>query len=284
MVNRVAIVGAGTMGAGIAQVFAQAGYPVTLIDIVAEQLGRAMDAIRWGTERLVAEGSIDEAQREALLGRISVAAELDAAHGSDLAIEAVVERYEAKRDVLGRLGEVVGRNAILASNTSSLSITRLGACTQDPARFVGMHFVNPVPVMALVEVIRGLATSDETHDAVMTLAARLGKTPLSVSDSPGFALNRLLIPMLNEAAYLLLEGTASAEDIDAVMKLGANHPMGPLALADLIGLDTCLAIMEVLHSQLGDDKYRPCPLLRQMVSAGRLGRKSGRGFHSYDVA
>ena len=282
--KQIAIVGAGTMGSGIAQVFAQSGFSVVLIDIVAEQLDRAMAKIERGTERLVATGSLSEDQRRALLGRISVAENLDAASGSNLAIEAVVERFEAKRDVLGQLDAVMGSDAILASNTSSISITRLGACTQDPSRFIGMHFVNPVPVMALVEVIRGLDTSDETHGTVMDLAARMGKTPVSISDSPGFALNRLLIPMLNEAMYLLLEGTASAEDIDAVMRLGANHPMGPLALADLIGLDTCLAIMEVLHSELGDDKYRPCPLLRQMVAAGRLGRKSGQGFYAYDAA
>ena len=280
-IQRVAIVGAGIMGSGIAQVFAHTGRHVTLIDISPDQLAHALESVRDRTARLVAKGTMAEEERHALLGRISLSESLGAAGDCELALEAVVERFEAKREVLRGLGEVVAEGAIVASNTSSISITRLASYTADPGRVVGMHFINPAPVMGLVEVIRGLETSDRAHSAVMDLARALGKTPVAVADVPGFVLNRLLIPMLNEAAYLLMEGVATAEDIDTVMHLGANHPMGPLALADLIGLDTCLSIMEVLHTELGDDKYRPCPLLRRMVDAGRLGRKTGRGFYRY---
>jgi len=270
------------MGSGIAQVFAQAGHDVTLIDIAPGQLERGLTAIATATQRQVAKGRLTEPEQQALLGRIRTHHELAAAASAQLAVEAVVERLEAKTQVLTALDALCPPETILATNTSSLSITQLAALTRRPERVIGMHFVNPAPVMALVEVIRGLATSDEVHRAICELVTSLGKTPVTVQDSPGFVLNRLLIPMLNEAAYLVMEGVARPEEVDAVMRLGANHPLGPLALADLVGLDTCLAIMEVLHRDLGEDKYRPCPLLRRMVSAGYLGRKAGRGFYRYE--
>ncbi len=280
-ITRVAVIGAGTMGSGIAQVFAVAGLSVTLVDLSDELLARGLDAIRHGTERAVAGGRLTPEARGAALDRISATTDPADAAQADLVLEAIVERLEDKAELLAELDRRAPAPTILASNTSSISITRLAAATGRPDRVIGMHFVNPAPVMALVEVIRGLATSEATVDAVVALVERLDKTPVRVGDSPGFALNRLLIPMINEAAFLLMEGVAARDDIDAVMRLGANHPMGPLALADLIGLDTCLAIMDVLHRELGDDKYRPCPLLRQMVAAGYLGRKAGRGFYTY---
>ncbi len=280
-IERVAVIGAGTMGSGIAQVFAVAGLDVTLVDVSDDLVARGLDGIRRGLERMAERGRLDAEARDAALGRTTATTDVGAAARADLVIEAIVERLEAKVDLLAELDRRAPAHTILASNTSSISITRLGAATGRPDRVIGMHFMNPAPVMALVEVIRGLATSDATTDAVVALVERLGKTPVRVDDSAGFALNRLLIPMINEAAFLLMEGVAAREDIDTVMRLGANHPMGPLALADLIGLDTCLAIMEVLHRELGDDKYRPCPLLRRMVAAGHVGRKSGRGFYSY---
>lgn len=280
-IERVAVVGAGIMGSGIAQVFAQAGHPVALIDIVPGQLTRAREAIERGTARLQEKGQLTEPQRSALLARIAMSASLDEARNAELVLEAIVEDAAAKAELFSALDRSAPPEAILASNTSSVSITRLAAATRRPDRVIGLHFINPAPVMKLVEVIRGLATSPETVDAVLALAREVGKTPVLVADSPGFVLNRLLIPMINEAAYLLMEGVASPEDVDTVMKLGANHPMGPLALADLIGLDTCLAIMEVLQRETGEDKYRPCPLLRRMVAAGRLGRKAGQGFYMY---
>jgi len=280
-IERVAVIGAGTMGSGIAQTFAVAGLAVTLVDVSDDLVARGIDGIRRGLARMVERGRLDAEARDAALGRIAATTEVGEAARADLVVEAIVERLDAKVDLLAELDRRAPAHTILASNTSSISITRLGAATGRPDRVIGMHFMNPAPVMALVEVIRGLATSDATTDAVVALVERLGKTPVRVDDSAGFALNRLLIPMINEAAFLLMEGVAARDDIDTVMRLGANHPMGPLALADLIGLDTCLAIMEVLHRELGDDKYRPCPLLRRMVAAGHVGRKSGRGFYSY---
>ena len=272
------------MGSGIAQVFAASGYSVTMIDIAPAQLQRGLATIESSTQRTVARGGLDQGDRRLLLSRITMSSELASAAEAALVIEAIVESCTAKQELLSELDLLAQPGALVASNTSSISISQLGARLSRPQRFIGMHFVNPVPVMPLVEVIRGLETSDETHATAVALVESLGKTPVSVGDSPGFALNRLLIPMLNEAAYLLMEGVASAEEIDAVMTLGARHPMGPLALTDLIGLDVCLSIMQVLHSELGEDKYRPCPLLRRMVSAGHLGRKVGRGFFIYDGA
>jgi 3-hydroxybutyryl-CoA dehydrogenase len=280
-IKHIAVIGAGTMGHGIAQVCATYGYRVTLIDIVPEQLERAMGAIRKSLEKLHAKGRLTDEQREAALTNIAVTTDLEAAAEADFVVEAVVERREVKRQIFARLDELTRPEVILASNTSSISITELGAATGRPERVVGMHFMNPVPLMRLVEVIRGLATSDETAAAVVALAEKLGKTPVEAQDYPGFISNRILCPMINEAIYALMEGVGTAEAIDTVMKLGMNHPMGPLELADLIGLDVILSIMEVLHEGLGDDKYRPCPLLRRMVAAGHLGRKTGRGFYSY---
>jgi 3-hydroxybutyryl-CoA dehydrogenase len=280
-IERVAIIGAGTMGSGIAQVFAQAGHRVIMIDVIAEQLSHGMAAIERSTARLVSRERLSAEDRKALLQRIKISASLQDANGVDLALEAVVENLDIKCELLRRLDTMLRPGAILASNTSSLSITRLAAATGHPERVVGIHFMNPAPVIPLVEIVRGLATDDATHQRAIDTVTGLGKTPITVNDSPGFALNRLLIPMINEAVFMLMERVASAQDIDAVAKMGANHPMGPLALADLIGLDVCLSIMEVLHLELGDDKYRPCPLLRNMVAAGRLGRKTGRGFFEY---
>ncbi len=280
-IERVAIIGAGTMGSGIAQVFAQAGHRVIMIDVIAEQLSRGMAAIERSTARLVSRERLSAEDRKGLLQRIKLSPSLQDANGVDLALEAVVENLDIKCELLRRLDTMLRPGAILASNTSSLSITRLAAATGHPERVVGIHFMNPAPVIPLVEIVRGLATDDATHQLAIDTVTGLDKTPITVNDSPGFALNRLLIPMINEAVFMLMERVASAEDIDAVAKLGANHPMGPLALADLIGLDVCLSIMEVLHLELGDDKYRPCPLLRNMVAAGRLGRKTGRGFFEY---
>ncbi|MFO7261421.1 MAG: 3-hydroxybutyryl-CoA dehydrogenase [bacterium] len=279
-VQRVTVVGAGTMGNGIAHVFAQHGYEVVLIDVAEDRLAAALDTIGKNLDRQIRKGVLPPEAREETLGRIRTATATDAAAGSGLIVEAVPEDPVLKGDVIRALDAVAG-DGILASNTSSISITKLAALTRHPDRFVGMHFMNPVPVMQLVEVIRGLQTSDETAATVIEVAKRLGKTPVEVRDSPGFVSNRVLMPMINEAIFCLMEGVAGPEEIDAVMKLGMNHPIGPLALADLIGLDTCLAILEVLHRDLGDDKYRPCPLLRQYVAAGWLGRKTGRGFYRY---
>jgi 3-hydroxybutyryl-CoA dehydrogenase len=281
-IEKVAVVGAGTMGNGIAQVFAQAELPTVLIDPFADALARARDTIGKNLARLVKKELLTARQSEAALGRISFVTSIDAARGVDLAVEAVPENLELKRDVLAKLDERIDDDGILATNTSSLSITVLAATTSRPESFVGMHFMNPVPVMKLVEVIRGHKTSDETCRAVCDIARRLGKVPVEATDYPGFVANRILAPMLNEAFYCVMEGVAAPEAIDEVMKLGMNHPMGPLALADFIGLDICLSILEVLHDGLGDPKYRPCPLLRRMVAAGDLGRKSGKGFYQYE--
>ena len=278
MSERICVVGAGQMGSGIAQVAAVAGYDVTLVDVSREQLDRARSGIERSLAKLVEKGSVEAEDAEAAVGRITPAT---AAVEADIAIEAATEDVALKERIFQALDEAAGAGAILASNTSSIPITRLAAVTSRPDRVVGMHFMNPVPLMPLVELIRGLDTSDETAASVRAAAERMGKTVAEAHDHPGFISNRILVPMINEAVYCLMEGVGDRDSIDTVMRLGMNHPMGPLRLADLIGLDTCLAIMEVLHHGLGDDKYRPCPLLRSYVQAGRLGRKSGRGFYDY---
>jgi 3-hydroxybutyryl-CoA dehydrogenase len=278
---KVGVVGAGTMGNGIAQVFAQAGHPVVLVDVARDQLARAEAAIAQSLARLEKKGKIAPEAARAARGRIEMREDLESLREARLVVEAIVETLEKKVELFATLDRIAPADAILASNTSSISITRLGAATRRAARVVGMHFMNPPPVMQLVEVIRGLETSDATAAAILDLCRAVGKTPVEARDSPGFVSNRILMPMLNEAFFCLEEGVASAEGIDEIMKLGMSHVIGPLALADLIGLDVCLAILEVLHRDLGDDKYRPCPLLRRMVAAGRLGRKSGRGFYAY---
>jgi 3-hydroxybutyryl-CoA dehydrogenase len=277
-IGSITIVGAGQMGSGIAQVAAVAGHDVTIVDVAPGQLERAVVTIQESLTKLVDRGKLDPGAAKDALPRIRTSAH---AVDADLLIEAATENVELKLRIFKELDEVAHGDAILASNTSSIPITRLAAATSRPTRVVGMHFFNPVPLMALVEVIRGLETSDETAGTVRAAAEGMGKTVAEARDFPGFISNRVLVPMINEAVYCLMEGVGDAEAIDTVMKLGMNHPMGPLALADLIGLDTCLAIMEVLHAGLGDDKYRPCPLLRSYVEAGRLGRKSGRGFYDY---
>jgi 3-hydroxybutyryl-CoA dehydrogenase len=279
--KQVAVVGAGTMGNGIAHVFAQHGANVTLIDVDAAQLERALKTIQSNLDRQIKKQTLTEADRDATLKRITTHGTLDAAAGAELVVEAASEDPKVKFDIFRRLDGVTPPGSILATNTSSISVTEIAAQTGRPDRVIGMHFMNPVPVMQLVEVIRGLATSDDTTRTVMDVARALGKTPVEANDYPGFVSNRVLMPMINEAIYCVMEGVATPDAVDTVMKLGMNHPMGPLALADLIGLDVCLAILEVLHRGLGDDKYRPCPLLRKMVAAGRLGRKSGRGFYDY---
>ena len=282
-IRRIAVIGGGTMGNGIAHVCAQGGHDVTLVDVSRDVLDRALDTIGKNLDRQVKKGAVTAEQRDLVLGRVDTSTSVDqGVADADLVVEAVPEKAELKAELFARLDGAAPPRAILASNTSSISITQIAAHTGRPERVIGMHFMNPVPVMQLVEVIRGLATSDATTDAVMDLSRALGKTPVEVNDFPGFVSNRVLMPMINEAVFALMEGVAEPEAIDTVMKLGMNHPMGPLALADLIGLDTCLNILEVLHRELGDDRYRPCPLLRKYVAAGWLGRKSGRGFHRYD--
>ena len=282
-IDRIAVIGGGTMGNGIAHVAAQHGKAVRLIDLSDEVLERALATIAKNLDRQVKKEIIDQAARDATLARIETANHIEeGAEGVDLVVEAVPEIPELKYSIFETLDRVTGPDTILASNTSSISITEIAARTSRPESVIGMHFMNPVPLMKLVEVIRGLATSDEATAATVALSEELGKTPVEVNDFPGFVSNRVLMPMINEAIFALMEGVAEPEAIDTVMKLGMNHPMGPLALADLIGLDTCLNILEVLHRELGDDRYRPCPLLRKYVAAGWLGRKSGRGFYSYD--
>ncbi len=281
-IQRVVVVGAGTMGNGIAHVAAQHGKSVVLVDVSRDVLERATGTIAANLDRQVKKAILSDDEKQAALARIETATDLAAVAGAaDLVIEAVPEKAELKYSVMEALDEAAGPDAILATNTSSISITEIAARTGRPERVIGMHFMNPVPVMQLVEVIRGLATSDETNAAVLRLAEQLGKTPVEVNDYPGFVSNRVLMPMINEAVFALMEGVAEREAIDTVMKLGMNHPLGPLELADLIGLDTCLSILEVLHRELGDDRYRPCPLLRKYVAAGWLGRKSGRGFYEH---
>lgn len=282
LIERIAVVGAGTMGNGIAHVCALADLPVTLFDADPAALDRGMRTIARNMDRQVARGRLNEADRDDALGRIEPAGSLGRVEEADLVIEAVPEIAELKGRIFADLDDIAPPNVILASNTSSISITEIAAHTERPRQVIGMHFMNPVPVMRLVEVIRGLRTDDVTTAAVMELARKLGKTPVEVRDFPGFVSNRVLMPMINEAVFALMEGVAEARAIDTVMTLGMNHPMGPLALADLIGLDTCLSILEVLHRELGDDRYRPCPLLRQYVAAGWLGRKTGHGFYPYD--
>jgi 3-hydroxybutyryl-CoA dehydrogenase len=279
--GKVAVIGAGTMGNGIAQTFASHGVDVRLVDVDAGALERGLKAIEQSLARFVKKGSLKEDESRAIRARVRPGARLADAGDALLVVEAVVERADVKKKVFAELDQGLAPEAILSTNTSSISITEIAAATRRPDRVIGMHFMNPVPLMALVEVIRGQETSDETAQRVVAWSQAIGKTPVEAHDYPGFVSNRVLMPMINEAVFCLMEGVATKEAIDTVMKLGMNHPIGPLALADLIGLDVCLDILEVLHRGLGDSKYRPCPLLRRMVAAGRLGRKSGKGFYEY---
>ncbi|MGE5548567.1 MAG: 3-hydroxybutyryl-CoA dehydrogenase [Solirubrobacterales bacterium] len=280
-IRTVGVIGAGQMGSGIAQVFAQAGYSVNLLDVSDERLAAATTRIGKGLDRLAAKNRITEADKAAAMARLTTGVTYDLMSETDLVIEAASESEPVKRKILAELCPRLKPEAYIASNTSSISITRLGAATDRPGRFIGMHFMNPVPAMQLVELIRGITTDEATYDLVRDVVLKLGKQPVSAEDFPAFIVNRVLLPMINEAVYALYEGVGKVVDIDGAMKMGANHPMGPLELADLIGLDTCLAIMQVLHDGLADSKYRPCPLLVKYVEAGWLGRKSGRGFYDY---
>jgi len=281
VLETVGVIGAGTMGSGIAHVFARSGFRVLLCDVEQRFLDRALAGIRTNLGREAAKGKIDASEVEPAIARIEPITEREALAAAQFVVEAASERFELKSEIFRSLDRILPAGVILATNTSSISITKLAAQTGRPAQVIGMHFFNPVPVMALVEVVRGMATSDETFGAVRDLAVRLGKTPVEVNDAPGFVSNRVLMPLINEAAFAVMEGVATAESVDQVFKLGMNHPMGPLTLADFIGLDVCVDILRVLQEGYGDPKYRPCPLLVRMVDAGWLGRKSGRGFYSY---
>ena len=281
MIKTIGVIGAGTMGNGIAQVFALSGFSVTLVDVAEPMLDRAKTTIEKSLGKFVEKGKLTAADRDASIGRLKTATSIDRLGDTDYVVEAIVENAETKRGLFASLDAITRPDVILASNTSSISITLLGAATQRPDKVLGMHFMNPVPLMTLVEMIRGQATSDESMRIASELCTQLGKTPIEAADYPGFIANRILMPMINEAIFAVMEGVGTPEAIDAVMKLGMNHPMGPLTLADFIGLDVCLAILNVLHEGIGDPKYRPCPLLRRMVAAGHLGRKSGQGFYPY---
>jgi len=281
-IQSVAVIGAGTMGSGIAHVFARSGFSVSLCDVEQRFLDRALASIRTNLGREAAKGKLPQSEVEPTLARITPVTSMDALAGADLAVEAAPERFDLKSEVFRSLDAILPEDGILATNTSSISITRLAALTRRPPQVIGMHFFNPVPVMSLVEVVRGMATSDSTFRAVRDLSTKLGKTPVEVNDAPGFVSNRVLMPLINEAAFSVMEGVATAEAVDQVFKLGMAHPMGPLTLADFIGIDVCVDILRVLHEGFGNPKYYPCPLLVRMVDAGRLGRKSGRGFYTYN--
>ena len=282
-VHTIGVIGAGTMGSGIAQAAATRGFDVILIDMSEAAVGKGIDAVESRLARIVAKGKMSGSEQEAALGRIHGTTAYAALNSADVVIEAATENYDLKAKILKQIDPLVRSETIIASNTSSVSITKLASVISHPDRFVGMHFFNPAPVMSLVEIVRGLQTSDATHAAITTLAAQLGKSPITVKSTPGFVVNRILLPMINEAFFVLTEGVASSKEIDEGMKLGCNHPIGPLALADMIGLDVLLAVMQTLHDEFADSKYRPCPLLKEMVAAGYLGQKSGRGVYSYQA-